>query len=198
LKILLILAGSALLCGNPLVAADRLRLIIETDAGGDPDDEQSLVRFLLYANEWDVEGIIANRPKVRAGENQNPETTGLGVVQRLIDAYGDCWDNLRRHDAKYPTKEYLRQRTVAGYDDTTAAVNLIVSTVDRHDPRPVWYSDWGTDNGAATNNMKRALDLVLRERGRVVTRNSNQNCASPRTTSSVSTPTELIRRSNFG
>ena len=31
----------------------RLRLLIETDAGGDPDDEQSLVRFLLYANEWD-------------------------------------------------------------------------------------------------------------------------------------------------
>jgi len=40
----------------------KLRVIIETDAGGDPDDEQSLVRFLLYANEWDVEGIIANAP----------------------------------------------------------------------------------------------------------------------------------------
>ena len=40
-------------------ANERLRVIIETDAGGDPDDEQSLVRFLLYANEWDVEGIIA-------------------------------------------------------------------------------------------------------------------------------------------
>src|SRR5712692_8487395 len=41
----------------------KLRLIIETDAGGDPDDEQSLVRFLLYTNEWEVEGIIANRPR---------------------------------------------------------------------------------------------------------------------------------------
>src|SRR5262245_24069841 len=52
---------------QPIVAAEtpapeRLRLIVETDAGGDPDDEQSLVRFLLYAAEWDVEGIIANRP----------------------------------------------------------------------------------------------------------------------------------------
>jgi len=28
-----------------------LRVIIETDAGGDPDDEQSLVRFLVYAND---------------------------------------------------------------------------------------------------------------------------------------------------
>jgi hypothetical protein len=26
---------------------EKLRVIIETDAGGDPDDEQSLVRFLV-------------------------------------------------------------------------------------------------------------------------------------------------------
>src|SRR3954453_4232341 len=66
------------------IAADlpRLRLIVETDAGGDPDDEQSLVRFLLYTNEWDVEGIIANRPKARDGENLNPVRTGLGIVRR--------------------------------------------------------------------------------------------------------------------
>src|SRR4051794_20936705 len=55
------IASFLLLCAipSPVIAAssDRLRLIIETDAGGDPDDEQSLVRFLLYANEWDVEGI---------------------------------------------------------------------------------------------------------------------------------------------
>ena len=63
-------------------ALERIRLIIETDAGGDPDDEQSLVRFLLYANEWDVEGIIANRSAARDGENRNPERTGLGIARR--------------------------------------------------------------------------------------------------------------------
>ena len=63
------------------VVAERIRLIIETDAGGDPDDEQSLVRFLLYTNEWDVEGIICNRPKARDKENLNPERTGLGIVR---------------------------------------------------------------------------------------------------------------------
>jgi len=59
-------------------------VLVETDAGGDPDDEQSLVRFLLYANEWDIEGIIANRPARRGPENRNPERTGLGIVRRLI------------------------------------------------------------------------------------------------------------------
>ena len=29
--------------------------------GGDADDQASLVRLLLYSNEWDVEAIIADR-----------------------------------------------------------------------------------------------------------------------------------------
>src|SRR2546428_3529757 len=78
-------------------AAERLRVMIETDAGGDPDDEQSLVRFLLYANEWDVEGIIANRRQARDGENKNSERTGLGIVQRQLKAYGECYPNLVHH-----------------------------------------------------------------------------------------------------
>jgi CubicO group peptidase (beta-lactamase class C family) len=148
-----------------MTADRRRRLLIETDAGGDPDDEQSLVRFLLYANEWDVEGIIANRPVTRRPENKNPEDTGLGIVRRLVQAYGECRPSLVQHDACYPTKESLWQRTVPGYNDTNDAVKLILSAVDKDDPRPLWYSDWGTDNGAAVNNLRRALDLVQRERG---------------------------------
>jgi hypothetical protein len=146
-------------------AAERLRVIIETDAGGDPDDEQSLVRFLLYCNEWDVEGILCNRPTAHDGENLNRERTGLGIVQALLKAYGACYANLVQHDSRYPTREYLWQRTVAGYTDTDAAVKLIIAAVDRPDPRPVWYSDWGSDPGSGVNNLKRALDRVLRERG---------------------------------
>lgn len=143
----------------------RLRLIIETDAGGDPDDEQSMVRFLLCANEWDVEGIICNRPHARDGENRNPERTGLGIVRRQLNAYGACYLNLVRHDRRYPTKEYLWQRTVAGYADTDAGVQLILAAVNSPDPRPVWYADWGSDRGSAPVNMKRALDLVYRKQG---------------------------------
>ena len=72
----------------PAHADTRLRIIIETDAGGDPDDEQSLVPAL--SNEWDVEGIICNR-RARDGENLNPERTGLGIVQAMVRAYGECY-----------------------------------------------------------------------------------------------------------
>ncbi|MBL8866625.1 MAG: DUF1593 domain-containing protein [Planctomycetia bacterium] len=146
-------------------APPRLRVVVETDAGGDPDDEQSLVRFLLYANEWDVEAIIANRPSARDRENLNPARTGLGIVHRLVDAYGACHANLARHDARFPSADSLRKLCVAGYDDTEEAVDRLIAIVDRPDPRPVWYSDWGTDHGAALNNLQRALDRVLRDRG---------------------------------
>ena len=77
-----LLALSALL-SVPLLASpvERLRVVIETDAGGDPDDEQSLVRFLLYAGEWDVEGIIAARPAARDGENKNLERTAVTAAR---------------------------------------------------------------------------------------------------------------------
>jgi hypothetical protein len=145
--------------------SERLRLIIETDAGGDPDDEQSLVRFLLYVNEWDVEGIIANRPKARDKENLSPERTGLGIVQALVKAYGQCYPNLLLHDRRYPDPEKLLKRAVAGYEDSDDGVNLLLAAVDSPDPRPVWFANWGTNNGAATSCLHRALDRVLRDRG---------------------------------
>lgn len=143
----------------------RLRVIVETDAGGDPDDEQSLVRFLLYANEFDVEGIIANRPVARDGENRNPVRDGLGIVRALVRAYGECHANLVRHDPRFPTAAAVLARTVAGYDDTADGVNLILRSVDAPDPRPVWFCNWGTDRGSAESCLQRALDRVLRERG---------------------------------
>jgi hypothetical protein len=159
---------TALYCLRPAfcsAAEPRLRVIVETDAGGDPDDEQSLVRFLVYANEWDIEGIIANRARARDGENKNPERTGLGIVRAFVRAYGQCHANLVSHDPRYPTAEALLARTVAGYDNTDDGVKLMLRAVDAPDPRPIWFCNWGTDQGGAVSCLKRALDRVLRERG---------------------------------
>jgi len=161
------LAAMATLAEPAEAPAERLRVMVETDAGGDPDDEQSMVRFLLYANEWDVEGIIAVRPHARPGENRNPERTGLGIVRRMLTAYRECYTRLKQHDRRYLLPEDLWRRTVAGYDDTDDGVRLILDAVDRDDPRPIWFCNWGTDKGSAESNLKRALDRVLKERGQL-------------------------------
>lgn len=154
------------LAANVLAGPDsRLRLLVETDAGGDPDDEQSLVRLLVYANEFDIEGIIANRPTARERENLNPVRDGLGIVRALVDAYGQCQPNLARHDPRFPTAEYLRTRVVPGYDDRDDGVDLILRVLDAADERPVWFCNWGTDHGSAQSSLKRALTRALVERG---------------------------------
>ena len=144
---------------------DKVRIIIETDAGGDPDDEQSLVRFLLYASEFDIEGIIANRESARTPENKNPVRDGLGIARSMVKAYGNCYPNLVRHNADFPQPDYLLDCTVSGYANTVEGVSLIIRAVDSSDPRPVWFCNWGTDNGSAESCLKRALDKILDERG---------------------------------
>lgn len=150
---------------KPAFGNEKLRVFVETDAGGDPDDEQSMVRFLLYANEWDIEGIICTRSTARNGENLNSDRTGLGIVKRLVKAYGDCYPNLLIHEPGYPKPEWLLERTLSGYEGSDEGVKRIIAAVDSPDPRPIWFMNWGTDNGSGSSSLKRALDLVQKERG---------------------------------
>ena len=155
---------SVAVAGAPASSGEeKLRVIIETDAGGDPDDEQSLVRFLLYVNEWDVEGILANRAAARDGENLNTRRTGPGIVRALVDAYASCHPRLVEHDGRYPSPERLRAITVDATGE--AGVDLLMAAAAAGDPRPIWFLDWGTDVGAAPSSLRRALDRALREGG---------------------------------
>lgn len=137
---------------------NRLRVLVETDAGGDADDEGSLVRFLVYSNEWDIEGIVCDRPRTK---NQGA-TTGLELVQKIIMAYDRCHANLERHADGYPTGESLLKKTVAGYDTSREGVELIRRVLTDTDSRPVWYANWGSDSGTRSNIL-RALDQLQQE-----------------------------------
>jgi hypothetical protein len=154
-----LLVAAGLCLGDDLRdSSPKLRVLVETDAGGDPDDEASLVRFLLYANEWDVEGIIADRP---ATSNQGART-GLELCRKILRAYGDCLPNLRRHKPDYPSYEALYAVTVAGYDHVADGEELILKALLKKDSRPIWFANWGSDSGT-TSSMKRALDRLRRD-----------------------------------
>ena len=73
----------------------------------DPDDIQSMVRFLLYANEMDVEGLV-----VSAGTFAN--VARKQHVLDLLDVYGRVVGNLQRHDPRYPGVDRLRAVDLAG------------------------------------------------------------------------------------
>ncbi|MCR9064391.1 MAG: DUF1593 domain-containing protein [Cytophagales bacterium] len=116
----------------------------------DPDDIQSMVRFLLYTNELEVEGLIAS-----AGTRAN-----IARKQNIIDilnVYDQIDENLRKHDTRYPTADHLRAITWQGRDKTygkgavellgegmdTEASDAIIRIVDKPDERPVFVCAWG-------------------------------------------------------
>ncbi len=134
------------------------RIIVTSD--GEIDDECSMVRFLLYANEWDVEAIITSSSQYHAhGHNW----AGDDWAQPYLEAYAQVYLNLLKHDPAYPTPEYLRARTLLGnvkaegeMDEITAGSQTIVKVLlDRSDDRPVWLQAWG-----GPNTIARALKTI--------------------------------------
>ena len=71
-------------------AAVKPRLLVLTDIGGDPDDQQSMIRLLLYANEFDFEGLIATAsgtPSMRGspgGTNRRNGRVAMAAGAALI------------------------------------------------------------------------------------------------------------------
>ena len=151
----LIALASLLLPGlAPEARADeRPRVVVLTDISNEPDDEESLVRFLVYSNEFEVEGLIATT------STHLRTKTREDLIRRQIEAYGQVRDNLVTHAPGYPTPEHLLTVThtgqpgygmeAVGAGKATAGSRQIIEVVDRPDGRPVWISVWGGANTLA-------------------------------------------------
>jgi hypothetical protein len=129
---------------------DKSRVIVLTDITNEPDDEESMVRFLVYSNEYDVEGLIATT-SVWLRDRVRPEN-----IRERIEAYGKVRENLLKHAPGYPTSEHLLSVTKAGLSEfgmegvgpgkESEGSRHIIEVVDRPDKRPVWVSIWGGAN----------------------------------------------------
>jgi hypothetical protein len=129
---------------------DKPRVIVLTDITNEPDDEESMVRFLVYSNEYDVEGLIATT-SVWLRDKTRPEN-----IRERIEAYGKVRENLLKHASGFPTAEHLLNVTKSGLPkfgmegvgpgkDSTGSRHII-EVVDRPDERPIWISIWGGAN----------------------------------------------------
>jgi hypothetical protein len=132
---------------------DKQRVIVLTDIANEPDDQMSMVRLLVYSNEFDIEGLIAGtstwqRNRVR------PD-----VIGTLIDAYARVKPNLDTHAKGYPDPAALLGVVAAGQpsfgmaavgaDKMSAGAEQILRAADRDDPRPLWITVWGGANTLA-------------------------------------------------
>ena len=144
---------------------DKPRIITTTDLGADPDDEQSMVRLLVCANEFDIEGLIVSTGCWKKNQSDT------GMLDKLVDAYGECVDNLKVHADGFPSVEYLKSISVMGQKGygmsdvgdgkDSPGSELIIASVDKDDPRPVWVGGWG-----GTNNVAQAIWKVRATRSK--------------------------------
>ena len=124
-------------------AGPRPRVIVSTDIGGtDPDDFQSMVHFLVYADMFDVEGLISS--PYGPGRREH--------ILEVIDRYAVDYGNLKTYSDRYPPPEELRRITREGALDSapgsgvgrpTEGSDLIVRAARRNDSRPLWVLVWG-------------------------------------------------------
>lgn len=144
------------------------RLFVLTDIANEPDDEESMVRLLVYANEFDLEGLVATT------STHLRNRTRVDLIHRQLDAYAQVRPNLLKHASGFPTTESLRAVAAAGQPaygmasvgegKRTAGSRLLLAAADKADERPLWVGVWGGANTLAqalfdARNERSAADL---------------------------------------
>ncbi len=142
-----------------LEVAAKARVLVLTDISNEPDDAESLVRFLVYSNEYDVEGLVATTSThLRTGPRED-------LIRAELDAYAQVRSNLMQHAEGFPDPDDLRAVTATGQTaygmsavgsgKDTAGSELIIAAVDKADARPVWIAGW-----SGMNTLAQALTNV--------------------------------------
>ncbi|HEU5080936.1 MAG TPA: DUF1593 domain-containing protein [Opitutaceae bacterium] len=150
-------------------AAARPRLLVLTDIGGDPDDQQSLVRLMVYSNEFEIEGFVASAAGI-PGQLKNA-VTRPDLIREIVSAYAKVVPNLARHAAGWPAADDLLQRIKSGNPqrgrkfigdghDTEGSRWIIRQIDDDTKEQPLNIAIWG-----GQTDLAQALWRVKHDRG---------------------------------
>ncbi|RDW87849.1 hypothetical protein BP5796_03543 [Coleophoma crateriformis] len=145
---------------------DRPRVFVVSDISNEPDDAESLVRFLLYGNEFDIQGLVACT-STWMRKHVHPED-----MEHIVEAYAKVVGNLNAHvhpENQYPSASYLQSCIKSGpacYGKEALEPDVPLSDgaallIDRLDASslPLWVLSWG-----GANVIAQALQHVQRTR----------------------------------
>ena len=163
-KIILIIILLAMISFTSFAQNEKHRLIVLADMGNEPDEEQQILHLLMYANEIEIEGLIAVTGS--ALNPQHPElekrVTHPELFHYLIDGYEKVYRNLQIHAEGWHEPDYLRGiisrgqprlgMDGVGYGKATEGSKFIIKEVTKDDPRPVFIVI-----NAGSNTLAQAL-----------------------------------------
>ena len=123
---------------------DRPRVIVSTDIGGsDPDDFQSMVHLLMYADVLDIEGLVSSPPQ--AGRVKH--------IHECLNAYAADFAKLNRASGEFPLPETLRDvvkqgaidpAPKQGFSRPSEGSRWIIQRAKHNENRPLWVLVWGS------------------------------------------------------
>jgi hypothetical protein len=127
------------------------------------------VRLMVYANEFDIEGLIASAAGTPGELKQ--AVTRPDLIREPVAAYGEVRENLSRHAGGWPTAEELaariktgnpqRGREHIGDGHDTEGSRWLIERIDAGTPeRPLNIAIWG-----GQTDLAQALWRVKAERG---------------------------------
>ncbi|CAG9987898.1 unnamed protein product [Clonostachys byssicola] len=129
-----------------LAPSAKPRVFLLSDIANEPDDAQSFVRLLVYANEFRLRGIIATT-SVWLNDSTRPDQ-----MHDIVDAYGDVIHNLRKHADGWPEATELKRLIASGLPvygmegvgegKDSDGSRMLVRAVDASE-EPLWVLIWG-------------------------------------------------------
>lgn len=132
---------------------NKPRIAVLTDICNEPDDAQSLTRFLLYANEFSIRALVATTSTWQRNSIHKE------AIYRIIDAYDAVWDNLNAHvplSRQFPPPSSLREVVrsgIASYgmagirEPLSQGARLLIQEVDETPADgSFWVLLWGGAN----------------------------------------------------
>ena len=183
MKRVVVLLVTILMTINAIVAqkkSSKPRTIVTTD--GEIDDVDSFIRMLLYANEFNIEGLVYSSSmwhykgdgkgttfvsememtKKMYGEKTDLRWPGTQWMQELIDAYEKVYPKLSVNAPGYPTASTLRNLIKVGNIDfegemtkDTEGSDWIKQKLLDSNNEPIYLQAWG-----GTNTIARALKSI--------------------------------------
>lgn len=88
-----------------LAFPSKPRVFILSDISNEPDDAESLVRYLLYSNQFQTEGLVACTSTWMKNKVCPQD------MREIVDGYEKVVENLNAHahpNDPYPSADYLR------------------------------------------------------------------------------------------
>lgn len=143
------------LAANVLPYQQKPRVFVLTDIGNEPDDQMSLTRFLIYANELQVEGLVATT------STWQKEKVHTDMIELVVGHYGEVQPNLLKHAAGYPTVAQLQTliapgqasygMAATGAGKASKGSTLLLKAIERstNGAQPLYINLWGGANTLA-------------------------------------------------